>query len=561
MALSISPAVKQKLGDLGICLSAANLCFMKRWYDLEHLEGRGMDYFRVAPSDLTFLEATLSCIAIATIVFWLVLRVVRFTRNPRLLRYAQGCGVLILIYPLESVRRYWNFQAGHIDWGSTLPILAVNILVAVGAIMVLRGNLRVMRAAQRTLMLLVYAVPVLLVEFAALHYTAPPAAAYQYQPSLPWLPASARKQPDRRMIWLVFDEFDQRLAFDQRPSDLKLPELDRFASESLVAPHAVQTADSTLPALPSLLSGKIFVSGDPDGVNDLMLQAEGAPKRVDWKTEPTVFQRARELGVNSVLFGWHHPYCRALGSQLTDCFATKAIHFPALLRETAARNEGLGPTVAYFLELQWINLLDLFHLPEHSEAERLKDIAIQAAQKEQFLKIRERMLKAAVDPRIGLLFLHLPAPHLFAIYDRQKGEFALSDHTTYWDNLALVDRTVGELRASLEQAGLWDSTSILISSDHGLRYHLWHDRLNWTDDMDRLLEQGSSPTVPFLLHIAGSQQSAVYSQEFSAVVSSELVLAVLSGEIKTPAEASSWLAHRTPNVISARHASATQTPR
>jgi hypothetical protein len=560
MALSLSPAVKRKLGDYWLCLSMANLCFMKRWYDLEHLEARGMDYFRTRPSDLTFLFATLLCIAITSVVFFAVLQAVRAANSPRLLRIAQGLGVLMLIFPLETVRRYWNFEAGGIDWGSTIPILIVDIVIATGAVAVLRNNYRVMRSAEKTLRLVVYAVPVLLLEFTALHLSAPHVAAYQPKPNLPWLDASAR-QSKQRVIWMIFDEFDERVAFERRPADLKLPELDRLASESLVAPHAIQTAESTLPALPSLLTGRIFTTADPIGSDDLILRPEGSVNKVNWKMESTVFRRARELGVNSALIGWHHPYCRVLGDQLTDCFMTRAIHFPALLRETAAGEEGLQHTVEYFFKLQWVSLIDLFHSPEDSSSERMKDLIIQQAQQKQFLALRERALKEAVDPRVGLLFMHLPAPHLFAIYDRKSGQFSLSEHTTYWDNLALVDRTIGEVRASLEKAGLWESTSILISSDHGLRYHLWHDRLNWSKDLDDLLEEGSSPTVPFLLRVAGSEQSAVYGQEFSTVVSGDLVLSLLNGEVKSPSGAAAWLGQRSPKVISARHGAVSQPSR
>jgi hypothetical protein len=48
-----------KLKNFLICFSVGNLCFLRRWYDLEHLKERSMDYYRTGPADLTLLGATL----------------------------------------------------------------------------------------------------------------------------------------------------------------------------------------------------------------------------------------------------------------------------------------------------------------------------------------------------------------------------------------------------------------------------------------------------------------------------------------------------------------------
>src|SRR5262249_1845057 len=104
-----------------------------------------------------------------------------------------------------------------------------------------------------------------------------------------------------------------------------------------------------------------------------------------------------------------------------------------------------------------------------------------------------------------------------------------------------VDRTVGEVRRLLEQAGLWDSTSLLITSDHGLRPQQWRGRYNWTPELERLTANGPSDTVPFILKLAGQRQGIVYDNSFSNVLAGDLCLAVLDGEVSTPEEASAWL--------------------
>jgi arylsulfatase A-like enzyme len=119
--------------------------------------------------------------------------------------------------------------------------------------------------------------------------------------------------------------------------------------------------------------------------------------------------------------------------------------------------------------------------------------------------------------------------------------------------LALVDRTVGEIRDTLEKAGLWDSTTLMITSDHAVRPAMWHGRYNWNAAFERLIGPGASRTVPFILKLARQHEGAVYEPSVSNVTATKLSLAALSGEVRTPRQAATWLYHQgTHALVSAR---------
>jgi hypothetical protein len=543
MALSFSPRARERLTDLLICFSLGNLCLLRRWYDLEHLQSRSVDYFRTGPPDQTLLYATLICSSLLTIVFWLLWMWAKRSGGRRFVMLARCGFLLILMFPLESVRRYWNIEIGHVDWGSSAALLTIELLLAIGLGMALAGNPRILRAARKVTLAMVFLLPALLIDF-LWSQSGEPVSAFQPKPSLPLLhtrPSSA-SGPAPRLIWLLFDELDQRLAFNQRQPSVVLPELDRLRAESFAATHAFQTGETTTIAIPSLLSGRIYINAHYGDADSLMLEPENSPQETDWRNEPNVFRRALELGVNAAVVGWHHPYCRVLGDSLVRCFDEPSDPSPALLRENDAAEDGLLKTIGNQFSRLAINLYDIFRPDADSVSEKLKDSSLQRHQQQQYFRIRDHAYQDAVDKQIDFLFLHFPTPHLFAIYDRHNQDFALSSKTTYFDNLALVDRTVGELRHRLEQAGLWDSTSILITSDHGLRPQLWHGRLNWTPEFDRLLATGTSPLVPFILKLAGSHEGVIYDQSFSSVVEGEMALAVIKNEVTTPRQAAEWLA-------------------
>jgi hypothetical protein len=540
MALSLPPTSRANLKDFLVCFSLGNLCFLRRWYDLEHLKEVSMDYYRTHPADPTLLAATLISAFLLAIVFWLAWLWVKHHPTPVNMQFARCVFLLLLIFPLESVRRYWNSEGNHADFLTNGSVLAIEALLAVGLALTLAGNPRVVRAAKRVTLMLTLLFPSLMVDFGWGRLSAEPASAYRPKPSLPML--QHQPGPRRRVIWMLFDEFDQRLAFELRKPAVVWTELDRLRAESVVADHAHQTAAWTTLALPSVLSGRIYRRADLIDAGTLRVYPEGSNQGFNWRDEPNVFKRARAMGLNSELIGWHHPYCRVMGDSTVRCLEVPSGNpTVALLRETSVSDEGVLPAVRFLFELQAGNLLDMFRSSARQSSENNRDGYVQHRQLDQYFQIRDHAYADAGDPQIDLLFVHFPLPHPFAIYNARRGDFSLNSDLTYADNLALVDRTVGEMRAALERAGLWQSTSVIITSDHGLRPDLWRGRSGWTPELEQLTAGGQSEIVPFIVKLAGQDHGVTYPRAFSSVAGGDLALAILGGKISTPEDTVAWL--------------------
>ena len=184
--------------------------------------------------------------------------------------------------------------------------------------------------------------------------------------------------------------------------------------------------------------------------------------------------------------------------------------------------------------MQFVNLRDMLLGGGEPASERLRDAEIARGQQQQYFQIRDHMYRDAADPRIDLLFVHIPAPHLLPIYNRRERNFDLDGNLDYFDNVALVDRTLGELRHAIDQAGLSDRTSLLITADHGLRPGAWIGRVGWTEELDHLTERLPPERVPFILKLAGQTQPLHAEHPFSNVAAGDLALAVLGGKVSTP---------------------------
>jgi arylsulfatase A-like enzyme len=139
-------------------------------------------------------------------------------------------------------------------------------------------------------------------------------------------------------------------------------------------------------------------------------------------------------------------------------------------------------------------------------------------------------LRLVVDRDLGFILVHLPIPHAPHAYDRKSGTFTLGNSPIagYIDSLALLDRSVGELRRAMENAGVWDSTTVLFTSDHGYRD-------------SEALDGKSDSRIPYILKLASQKDGVKYTQEFNTVLTADLLLGVLRGEIGDPASAVEWL--------------------
>jgi arylsulfatase A-like enzyme len=144
-------------------------------------------------------------------------------------------------------------------------------------------------------------------------------------------------------------------------------------------------------------------------------------------------------------------------------------------------------------------------------------------------------LSLATNTTYGLMLLHLPPPHRPGIYLPDKDQFSLLSQPAvpgYFNNLVFADRWLGKLRRALEDSGLWSQTWLLLSADHSWR-------------ASSLYDHRRDLRVPFLLKTGGEPASMTYSSRFNTVLTRDLILAILRGQVGSQQDISAWLdAHR-----------------
>lgn len=500
--------------DLLIALSLANLCFLRSWNQL--LNGKVTYYAQVPPTSQ--LAADALNVLLLALIFWTGAQLVRRSPSRVLVRLARWAFLLVV---LANLRVIYLLVVPWGRWG-WVAVVAGLLLLAAGLYLLARWEVQAARVVAVLLLILspfavvtLYQDAVLALRVRRMSFADQPAAA-----TLPVKPGAPR------VVWIIFDELDQRLTFDQRPASVRMPEFVRLRAQSLSAAHAFAPARTTEIAMPALISGRLISKAEPRGASELMVTYGDSVPPVPWSGQPNVFSRARELGFNTALVGWYLPYCRVLASNLSACSWYDGPLLRGGLRLQASIGEAMKQQAASILITtlgpDWVN-----------RAEREEDIR-------DYLAVLTEGQRRAADPGVGLILVHLPVPHPAGIWDRARHEFKTTGESSYLDNLELADHALGELRQTMERAGVWDASTVVISGDHWWRTELW-DRYSVTEEEAAVMPPAPDHRVPFIVKLAGQNAPLAYQPEMNTVLTHDLLLALLRGELRTPQEVAAWL--------------------
>jgi hypothetical protein len=507
------------------CLGLSNLWFLAAWRELE---SKTYTYFRRPPMDLPYalqyLAALLLDVALLALIFWALYIWISRSSIPHAETIILGLFLCSLIVSLNAIRT----EAGLFRINSLAGWTVLGLL----AIVTVNWRRNLFRPAAIGVM---FTVPLLAVKIISSASHVMTASAY----TEPALANRLTATPPRRLVWIVFDEFDQQLAFARRPDGFRLPNLDGFKAESFAASNVHRVARDTVVAIPSLLLGQLVNTAEPVRENGLSLTLPDGTRRqypAEGNVRNNIFAVARQRGFNAAVSGWYHPYCRTFSESLTDCVWAPAFGAPTFFDPLLSKPDSGSSVWTLLDKMALVSRRALARLPAVAQPANtpLSTYERSAHQISEFETIYQAALRFCADPQLGLVFLHFPLPHGYGIYNSRTGH--IEPGGTYLDNLQLTDKTFAGLRSAMEGAHIWDSTTVLVTSDHSLRADYWIST-------PPFLEPGTqeSPQVPFLLKLYGQHVGINYDAPFSAILTRDLVLSILSGEFSSPEQLTRWL--------------------
>lgn len=489
--------------DALACLGISTLCFSRAGRETLLIDD--WDFYNRIPLGASMLVALVVNIVGLAAAGFLVVQLVRCTRRPRWRRLA-AVGAVATFLIAVNFARITHDSVGRWAAGIGGPgLLAVAGLALAGALLWPRGALR----ATRGLALVASPLAVLTLGH-ALWMFLEVAAGPQWRRVEP-APVIRTPPSLRRVVWLVLEELDQRVVFEARPEGLALPALDRLRRESLYADAARPPAGTAELSIPALTTGRPVIAASPLGPHDLELTFRSG-ETARWSTFPNVFSRARVLGYDTAVIGWHLPYPRVLGRSLGL----------ADWRASETHEQARGDTFGRALLSQWTSLVP--------------PVNVRRIVSQRFADLADLAVRTAADDRFGLVLLHLPVPRPPGIYDPATGDLTPWNFggtaEGYLANLALADRMIADLVRGLRRMRLDDRTWLVVSADRW-----WRASTSYDGQEDQ--------RVPFLVRSPDGRAAHV-DAPFNTLATHDLVLAILRGSIIDTQGAAAWLSKNPP---------------
>jgi hypothetical protein len=298
-----------------------------------------------------------------------------------------------------------------------------------------------------------------------------------------------RKRLSNRVVWLIFDELDYRLAFPERPNQLLLPNFDRLADQSFNFTNAVPPARATVLSVPSLIDGVTYNVAYPTAPNRLMLgSSDGgiAP----WGTRSNIFTDVSGMGGRCAVLGWYLPYSRIF---------RESVHLTHWVGFSSVSSIGRGGDLYSTVKMQLIGLTPIIRLTFHRQNQII---------------LEEESESIVGNQDYDLCFIHLPAPHLPKL-GQEKVLTYLSDVESYFDNLKVADRILGRCVDQIRNSPCAHNTTLIVSSDHSWR-------------ASKLYDNKEDYRVPLIVHFAGQSRRTDLGQMVHTVNTIKLISEIIA---------------------------------
>ncbi|PYU93242.1 MAG: hypothetical protein DMG08_10740 [Acidobacteria bacterium] len=301
-------------------LSLSNLCFISAWRILLNPGHYSYYYWKNYPGFTEIIALVLDILLLAALFSVGITATRRFGKGA-LAKGARVLFVLLLVIPLNSIR----LGGGSLNDLDLFTFLRRTQVMVLGCLL-LAAILLVLWRWSSVITRIVASILMILAPFSLVALSQGVWLAQRHRSDIRLFNkktpdvAESETEPARRVLWLIFDEMDQRMLFDARPDGIKFPELDRFRSEAIYADSAYPPAGETLMSMPALTTGRIVTRAVPSRPDELMLTFDGSKEAAGWSAQPNIFSAARAAGFRTAMVGWHHPYCRVIGSGLNYCY-------------------------------------------------------------------------------------------------------------------------------------------------------------------------------------------------------------------------------------------------
>ena len=496
---------KQIAKDLLVCVSLANLVFVRTW--LLVLDPSINGYFSESPHTRYDLLALLLLVNAFSAALFFASRIYRCSKSQLIRKPAKlvfcGIAAIALLCIADVIRRKTGL-AGLIN-SKNLPLSAgklMAIIVAGLGLIAFRNLNPLVKIIYKLFQGGSVAVIILYIQAAVTL-----AKGNWPVPNLAVINQLADSRvASSRVFWYIFDEAEQRTLFEARPNGLILSNLDWFASHSLMATNAYPPANQTLRSIPSLLLGQVVKDARAYDDSHLTLDLGPEVPSALFPNKSNLVDQLMDQGHRVGVVGWYHPYSRWFGSS-----TNLAVSF------WKATSQFLPFSRTSFISTT-LSLLKYNFSPQ----DFVKRIAVA-----NFKEMLPFVGQIVEDSSVDLAFIHYPIPHWPSIEaEASKKGFPNLPlvASAYFGNAQVMDKLLAQIKRDSDI----HKAVIIISSDHW-----WRDSTAYDGKTDK--------RIPFIVHFPNDNTQLTYTNFVNTVCTRFLIEDIMAGKVRSNLELRDWL--------------------
>jgi hypothetical protein len=298
-----------------------------------------------------------------------------------------------------------------------------------------------------------------------------------------------------RLVWILFDELAYKYTFETRDPSLQMPNFDRLRAESTLYTDVTPVAYRTTRAVPSFMLGRPVTDVEYTSSNHYLIKTADSSGWQRFDADASLIGQAKQSGVTTSIVGWYIPYCPLFAQVATECY----------WNNDDAQDRGPTLLSASYLENVWFPLrtmVELYLWPSRALADesRLNSVGHIASVQD----VSQHALDVLSLSQADVIYLHIPAPHPYAFWDRRTAQYAFGG--SYLDSLDYSDRLLGQMLGILEKQPRWSSTMLLVQGDHSWRTQMWRPLPGWSAEDERISHGGQWDSRPLVMvHAPGER--------------------------------------------------------
>jgi len=282
---------------------------------------------------------------------------------------------------------------------------------------------------------------------------------------------------------IIFDELDYDFLYEDKVIESELENFSSFSKSSTNYHNATAPGDSTLPSMSGLLLG----NRDKDIVvcHDKLCEKniEDEKRELDF-SENNIFKKAKSLGYETAIYGWVHEYCQQYAIYLNSCRTYSTYNYATINNKFSLIDPILTNIILWPHQFPF----GLLKIPVYSQY-----------QKQMVNGTLNHLISNIDNTESSFVVAHFSIPHIPFVFDEEgfnpPPDPFLQNRENYIKQLIYTDKLFGEIINKLKNTSKYDSSIIMVSSDHGYRKLLKREDWNKVPLLIRFEKNGKAANV------------------------------------------------------------------